>query len=121
MRQDQEARTGVKAARIGEVFADGVVRQMSGAAQHALLHDPGIGPDLEHVEIVIGFKDKAIGLAEMDSDVIWEVAEIRADGNLCAVGAEGKSNGVGCVVRDGERVDVDIADRDALYDAMEGR
>jgi hypothetical protein len=63
---------------------------------------------------VIGFEDEAIGLAEMDPDVIGQVAEIGADGDFGAIGAEGESDGVGGVVRDGERVNVDIADGEAL-------
>jgi hypothetical protein len=63
---------------------------------------------------VIGFKDEAIGLAKMDSDVIRQVAKIRADGDFGAVGAEGESDGVGCVMRNCESVNVDIADSEAL-------
>jgi len=114
MGEDKIARASVEAFGVGEKFADGMIREMAGAAENALLDDPGIRADLEHVEIVIGFEDEAIGLAEMDSDVIGQVAEIGADGDLGAVGAEGESDGVGCVVRDGERVDVDVADGEAL-------
>ena len=118
------ADAGIEAFGIGEKFADGVVGEMAGAGEDALLDDPGIGADLEHVEIVIGFEDEAIGLAEMDSDVIWKVAEIGADGDFGAVGAEREANGVGGVVRDGEGVDVDVADGEALagldgFDAAE--
>ena len=108
------ADAGIEALGIGEEFADCVIREVAGAREDALLDDPGIRADLEHVEIVIGFEDKAIGLAEMDSDVVWQVAQIGADGHLGAVGAEGESDGVGSVVRDGERVDVDIADGEGL-------
>jgi len=59
---------------------------------------------------VIGFEDEAIGLAEMDSHMIRQVAEIGADGDFRAVSAEGESDRVGCIVRNGERVHVDIAD-----------
>ena len=105
---------GIETLGIGEKFADGMIGEMAGAGKDALLDDPGIGPDLEHVEVVIGFEDEAIGLAEMDSHVVWQVAKIRADGNFCAVGAEGESDRVGRIVRNGERVHVDIADGEAL-------
>ena len=108
------ADAGIEALWIGEEFADCVIGEVAGAREDALLDDPGIGADLQHVEIVIGFEDEAIGLAEVDSDVVWQVAEIGADGDFGAVGAEGESDGVGCVVRDGERVDVDIADGEGL-------
>jgi hypothetical protein len=87
---------------------------VAGAGENALLDDPGVGADFEHIEIVIGFEDEAIGLAEMDSNVIREVAEISADGDLGAVGTEGESDGVSGVVRDGEGMDVDVADGETL-------
>src|SRR6266481_6536782 len=108
------ADAGIESLGIDEEFTDGVIGKVAGAGKDALLDDPGIGPDLEHVEVVIGFEDEAIGLAEMDSHVVWQVAKIRADGNFCAVGAEGESDGIGCIVRDGERMDVNVADGETL-------
>src|SRR6267142_5352769 len=104
---------GIETLGIGEEFTDGVIGEMAGAGEDTLLDDPRIRADLEHVEVVIGFEDEAIGLAEMDSDVVWKVAEIGADGDFGAVGAEGESDGVGGVVRDSERVDVYIANGEA--------
>jgi hypothetical protein len=112
--EDEMADAGIEAFRVRKEFADGVIRKVAGAGEDALFDDPGIRADLEHVEIVIGFENEAIGLAEMDPDVIGQVAEIGADGDFGAVGAEGESDRVGGVVRDGERVDVDIADRETL-------
>jgi hypothetical protein len=112
--QDEMPDAGIKSFGIGEEFTDRVIGEMAGAGEDALLDDPGIWADLEHVEIVIGFEDEAIGLAEMDSDVVWKVAEIGADGDFSAVCAEGEADGVGGVVRDSERVDVDVADGEAL-------
>jgi len=122
--EDEVADAGIEAFGVGEKFADGVIGEMPGAGEDALLDDPGIRANLEHVEIVIGFEDEAIGLAEVDSNVIWEVAEIGADSDFGAVGAEGESDGVCGVVRDGEGMDVDVADRKALagmdgFDAAE--
>jgi hypothetical protein len=114
VREDEMADAGIEAFGIGEKFADGVIGEVAGTGKNALLDDPGIGADFEHVKVVIGFEDETIGLAEMDSDVVWKVTEIGADGDLGAVGAEGESDGVGGVVRDGECVDVDVADRETL-------
>src|SRR5258707_13649076 len=104
----------IEAFGIGEEFTYCVIGKVAGAGKDSLLDDPGIGPDLEHVEVVIGFEDEAMGLAEMDSHVVWQVAKIRADGNFCAVGAEGESDRVGRIVRNGECVHVDIADGEGL-------
>jgi hypothetical protein len=118
------ADAGIETLGIGEEFTDGVIGEMAGAGEDALLNDPWIRADLEHVEVVIGFEDEAIGLAEMDSDVVWKVAKIGADGDFSAVGAEGESNRVGRVVWDCKCVDVDVADGEALasldgFDATE--
>ena len=64
--EDEIAREGVEAVGVAKVFADGVIRKMAGAAEDALLDDPGIRADFEHVEIVIGFENQAIGATEMD-------------------------------------------------------
>ena len=112
--EDEVADAGIEAFGVGEKFADGVIREMAGAGEDALLDDPGIRADLEHIEVVIGFEDEAIGLAEVDSYVIGEVAEICADGDFGAVGAEGESDRVGCVVWDSKCMDIDVADREAL-------
>src|SRR6266478_2778758 len=58
MREDEIARAGVEAFVVGKIFADGVIGKMTSAAENALLDDPRIGADLEHVEIVIGFEDE---------------------------------------------------------------
>jgi len=91
-----------------------VIGEVAGAGEDALLDDPWIGADLEHVKIVIGFEDEAIGLAEMDPDVIRQVAEIGADGDFGPIGAEGESDRVGGVVWDGESVNIDVANGEAL-------
>jgi len=114
MRHDEIASRGVEAFRIGEEFADGEIGKMAGAGENALLDDPGVGTDLKHVEIVIGFEDQAIGLAEMDFDQFRHIAEIGANGDLGAVGAESETDGVGGIVGNGESVDVNIADRKPL-------
>ena len=108
------ADAGIEPLGIDEEFTDGVIGKVAGAGKDALLDDPGIGPDLEHVEVVIGFEDEAIGLAEMDSHMIRQVAKIRANSDFGAVGAEGESDGIGCIVRDSKRMDVNVADGETL-------
>src|SRR5262244_224286 len=87
---------------------------MAGAGEDALLDDPGIGADLEHVEIVIGFKNETIGLAKMDFDKLGHVAEIGADGDFGAVRAKREAERIGSVVGNGEGVHVNIADGKTL-------
>ena len=121
---DEIAGAGIEAFGIGEEFTDGEIRKMAGAGEDALLDDPRIWADLEHIEIVIGFEDEAIALAEMDLDEFGHIAEIGANGDLGAVGAEGEADGIGGVMRNGEGVDVNVADGKMLasldgFDATE--
>jgi hypothetical protein len=114
VRENEMADAGIETFEVGKKFADGVVGEMAGAGENALFDDPGIGADLEHVEIVIRFENQAIGLTKMDADVIGEVAEIGADGDFGSVGTEGEAHGVGGIVRDGESVDINVADGEGL-------
>ena len=104
----------IETVGIRKVFADRVIGEMAGAGKHALLDDPGIRADLEHVEVVIGFEDEAIGFAEVDFDKLGHIAEVGTDGNLGTVGAKGETDGIDGIVRDSESVDVDVADTKAL-------
>jgi hypothetical protein len=122
--ENEIARVAIETIRIGEVFADGVIGKMAGAGKYALLDDPRIGSNLEHIEVVVGFEDQTISFAEVDFDKLRHVAEVGADGNLGAVGAKGETDGIDGIVRDGEGVDVDVADTEALaglngFDAAE--
>ena len=60
------ARAAVESFRIGQKFADRVVRKMPGlSAYHALLDVPRVRAEFEHFEIVIRFENQEIGLAQM--------------------------------------------------------
>lgn len=124
VREDEIAGAGVETIRVGKIFADSVIGKVSGAREHALLNDPGVGANLEHVEVVVGFENETIGFAEVNFDKFGHVAEICADGDLSAVGTESESDRVGGIVRNGEGVDIDITDAEALaglngFDATE--
>src|SRR6266446_6946449 len=114
MREDEIAGAGVEAFWVREKLADGVIRKMAGAAEDALLDDPGIRADLEHVEIVIGFQHQAIGVAQMHFDQRGHIPEVGDEGKLAAVGSESEGDGVGGIVRDSESVNVNVADRKTL-------
>jgi len=88
-----------------------------------LLDDPWIRADLEHVEIVIGFEHETIG-REVDFDQLGHIAEVGDDGHFRAVRTKGESDGISRVVRNGKRVDVNVADGEMLarlngFDAVE--
>jgi len=114
VRENEVACGGIEAVGIGEKLTYSVIRKMAGARENALLDDPRIGTNLEHIEIVIGLEDHAIGAAEMHFDHFGEVAEIGTDGHFASVAAEGKTDGIGGIVGNGESVDVDVANRKVL-------
>ena len=122
--EDEIARDRIEAVGIAKIFADGVIRKMAGAAEDALLDDPRIRADLEHIEIVIRFENQAIGATEMDFDKLRHVAEVGDDSHFRAVRTKGESDGISRVVRNGESVDVNVADCEVLarldgFDAFE--
>jgi len=73
---------------------------------------------------VIRFENQAIGATEMDFDKLRHVAEVGDDSHLRAVRTKGESDGISRVVRNGESVDVNVADCEVLarldgFDAFE--
>ena len=110
MGEDEKAGAAVENFGVGEEIADYRIGKMAGAAHDALLDIPRIRADFEHIEIVIGFEDEAIGFAQVMLDEFGEVAEIGDDSDLGAVGAEGVADGIGGIVGNGEGGNFDIAD-----------
>ena len=114
MREHQIARAAVKTFRIGKIFADGMIREMAGAGKHALLDDPRIRPHLEHIQIVIGFQQQAIRVAQMHFDELRHVTKVSDERHLCAIGAKREADGIGGVVGNLKRVHINIANREML-------
>jgi len=117
MSEHQEPRRGVEAIRVCEIFADCMIREMAGAAEDALLNQPRVRADFQHFQVVIRFKHQAVGAAKMNLDKFGHIAEIGDDGQLCAVRTKRKPNRIGGIVRNGESVDVDIANGEMLASA----
>src|SRR5580658_2644353 len=114
MREYEIARTRVKTFRIAKIFADGMIREMSRAAENTLLDDPRIRPNLQHVQIVIRFEQQTIGVAQVNFDELGHVAEVGDERHLRAVRAKREADGIGSVMRNLKRVDIDIANREML-------
>lgn len=100
--------------RIGKEFAHHGVGEMPGAAHHALFDGPGIGAYFQHFEVVVGFENQEIRFAQVLLYDFRQIAEVGDDGYLRAVYAEGIADGIGCVMRDGEGIDFDVADLKSL-------
>jgi hypothetical protein len=109
MGQDEVAGTGVEAFGIGQKSADHFVREVAGAAHHTLLDVPGIRADLEHFEIVIGFEDHAVAIAQVLLHEFRHVAEIGNQSEFYAAGAKGEAERIDGVVWNTERRHFNIA------------
>jgi hypothetical protein len=114
MGEDQIARSGVEPLGICKIFADGVIRQVACAREHTLLDGPGVRANLQHVEIMIGFENQAVGTAEMHFDMIRHVPKIGTDGHFSAIGPKCESHRVNSIVGNAKSMDINIADRKAL-------
>ena len=114
MREDEVARARVKTVRIAKIFADGMIREMPGAAEDALLDDPGIRSDFQHVQIVIRFEQQTIRVAQMNFDEFRHIAEVRHERHLRAIGAKREADRVGRIVGNLKRVNIDITNRKML-------
>jgi len=124
VRKDEIPGHGVETVRVGKIFAYGVIRKMPRAAEHALLDDPGIRTDFQHVEVVIGFEDQAVRAAQMHFDKLGHVTKVGDDRHLRAVRTEGESDGIGGIVGNREGMDVDVPNSEMLaslngFDAVE--
>jgi len=114
VRQDEVAGPTVETFGIAKKLAHGAIRKMAGAGKHTLFDDPGIRPNLQHIEIVVRFQNQAIGRAQVYLYQFRHVAEVGADRDLRAVGTKRESDGVGSIVRDREGMNIDVTDRKTL-------
>ena len=110
MAEHQVARAAIKTIGIGEIFADRVIGKMPSAGENALLNNPRIRTHLQHFQIVIGFENQAVGIAQVNFYQFRKIAEVRDDGHFDAGGAKSEADRIGSVMRNRERVYVYIAD-----------
>ena len=69
-------------------------------AHHPLLHRPGIRPDAQHFDIVIGFHDQHIAAPQVIAHTHGNIAKIGGKADFDAFGAKGKSHRIGGIVRE---------------------
>src|SRR5690242_12361824 len=84
---------------VSKKLCRGPVRKVTLAAHDALLHEPGIGPHLQHLEIVVGFKNQAMAASNVLFDDLGYVAQVRHHSSLDTFGFERKRHRVRSVVR----------------------
>ena len=117
MSEHDVSRVGIEALRIGQEFADCVIREVSRAAHHALLDVPGIWANLQHFKIVVGFQHQAIGFTQMKFHELGQVAEVGDDGDFRPTRAESESQGIDGVMRNRKWRDFNIADDEPVSGA----
>lgn len=106
----------VKVSEIGgnDLFGKlrgGVVGKVPVPAQDALLRGPrAAGVILEHLHIVVGFKDENVRGADAFDDEPGGVAEIREEADVAGSGAQEEAHGVAGIMRDAESIHGDIAE-----------
>jgi len=108
----EHQRTRGKIQIVADEIGNHFVREMSPAAHDALLHGPGIRPDLEHLGIVIRFDDQQVRAAQVDLDGVGQVAQIGGQADLDPLRPETKPDWIDGVVRNRKAIDFDIADRE---------
>lgn len=91
-----------------------VVGEMAIAAHHALLDAPRIGADFQHLEVVIRFEQQKVDAGQMKADGIRDIAEVGEQAHALAFGLDEEAHGVNGIVGDGETVDLEIGDGEAL-------
>lgn len=112
--EDDVSRVGVKAFRIGQKFADRVIRKVSRAAHHTLLDVPGIRPNLQHFKIVVGFQHQAIGFAQVKFHELRKIAEVSNNGDFRTTRAKSESQRIDGIMRNRKWRDFNIANNEAV-------
>src|SRR5271166_4402823 len=108
MRQDKELGCSIIVAR--QKICECVIRQVTDAAHHSLLHAPRIRTAAQLLDIVVGLDHQNMTSAQVVAHIAGNVSEIGADANLDAIAAKGEAHWVDGVMRDGERRHRDVTD-----------
>src|SRR5208337_5288777 len=83
-------------------------------AHHALLHVPRIRTDLQHIQVVVRFKNQTMATLHALLDDFRNISEISDQANSDALGIKREGNWIHRIVRDRERRDLNVADAELL-------
>src|SRR5262249_1442855 len=89
--------------------ADGSIGKMSIPSHQPLLQCPRIRSDPEHLEVMIRFENQYVRPEQLFCDLVRHVADIGQLRELCSAASHCKCNRFGCVVRDAERQNLEVA------------
>src|SRR5439155_18746590 len=98
--EDEDVRRAVVA--VEKKLGGGAVREVPVAAHQPLFEVPGVGADLEHVEIVVRLEDQQVAAAHVLLDELGDIAQVGDNADFDALGGKRKCHGVGGVVGNGE-------------------
>ncbi len=99
---------------IGEKSRRRQIGEVAMAAHHPLFDVPRIGPDFEHIQIVIRLEDETLAAFHSLLNDFVNIPKISHHPHLYAFRFEGERHGVGGVMGDGKRRDFDVADDELL-------
>ncbi len=91
----------------GQQFSGGIIGQVAFAAADALFQMPGIRSVHKHRHIMIGFYQQQVAALETFRHQPGGNTQIGGHADAQAVAGKGESNGVGGIVGEGKRVDVE--------------
>src|SRR6266851_4291640 len=86
--ENQDVRRAVVA--VEKKLGGGAIREVPLPAHQPLLEVPGVGADLEHVEIVVRLEDQQMAAADVLFDELGDVAQVSDNADLDALGGKRK-------------------------------
>ena len=73
---------------------------MPAPAHHTLFERPRIGPDAQHLQVVVGFQHDAVAAAESFHHEVRNVSQVNHNPRLDTASFDREGNRIGSVVRD---------------------
>ncbi len=90
------------------------IREMTVGTTHALLECPGVRSLEQHLKVVVELDECECAPTQLALDQTRRAAEIRDDSNIGVADANDIRDGVARVVRNGERLNLEVPDLEAL-------
>ena len=97
----------------------GVVGEMAMSAENALLEAPGpAAVVLQHFDVMVGFQQEDVGLADALDDQLGGVAQVGQESDIAGGCADQEGGGVIGIMRHGEGVHRQVTDLDGIVEAL---
>ena len=90
------------------------IGQMSSVSQDPSLEMVGISADLQHVDVMIRFKEQNVRIFQAFHRIVRIASQIRADAGLFPAVADSVTHGFCRIMGDAHGIDLHVPDRDLL-------